>query len=413
MSAIPRVSPAGACETTRTARSPRGRGAATLPSRRVVRCTAAPLLWLVVSVAASAVAHAAEPAVPWASWRGDSRNTGVAQGPLPSKLAKRWVYATGGPVKSSAVLGHGRTYIGSDDGALHAIDLVTGKRAWAFQADGGIEAPPLIHGETIFVGSTGGTFYALGLDGKQRWKADAEGKVTGSAVAVVEAKSGRTLVLVGSHAGTLQAFDAASPKGKPVWKYSISDPINGGIGISAGRAIFGGCDGQLHVVSVADGKSLTSIDGGGIIASSVALDGNDAYFGTFHNEFLRVGIASGEVAWRFHDQEFQYYSSPALTDSAVVFGGQDQRLHALDRRSGKPLWELKAKGRVDSSPVVSGDRVVVGSHDGRLYLVELATGKLVDSFEVGGRISGTPAVGPKLVVVGTESNEVYAFGDAP
>lgn len=372
-------------------------------------------LWIAESAAAAeasaAPATKTSAAIPWPSWRGDARNTGLATGPLPSRLTKRWVYAAGGPVKSSAVLGHGRAYVGSDDGFLHAIDLATGKRAWVFQADGGIEAPPLIHGESIFVGSAGGTFYAVGLDGKQRWKADAEGKVTGAATVLDDPKTGRTLVLVGSHGGALLAFDAASTKGKPVWKFSISDPINGGLGASGNRVIFGGCDGILHVLTASDGKPIRAIDAGGVIASSVALDDNSAYFGTFHNEFLRVDVASGEVGWRFHDQDFQYYSSPALTETAVVFGGQDQRLHALDRKTGKALWELKTKGRVDSSPVVSGERVVVGSHDGRVYLVELATGKLVDAFETSGRVSATPAVGAGLVVVGTESNDVYAFGE--
>ncbi len=393
--------------------------AATPSVVRARYCLSAALLGIALWITASAAAAEASPApasqtsaaVPWPSWRGDARNTGIAVGPLPSKLTKRWVYAAGGPVKSSAVLGHGRAYVGSDDGLLHAIDLATGKRAWAFQADGGIEAPPLIHGETIFVGSAGGTFYAVGLDGKLRWKADADGKITGSAAVLDDPKARRTLVLVGSHGGALLAFDTASTKGKPVWKYSIPDPINGGVGISSGRAIFGGCDGILHVLAANDGKEIRAIDAGGVIASSVALDGNTAHFGTFHNEFLRVDVASGEVAWRFHDQEFQYYSSPALTETAVVFGGQDQRLRALDRKTGKALWELKTKGRVDSSPVVSGERVVVGSHDGRVYLVELATGKLVDAFETSGRVSATPAVGPGVVVVGTESNDVYAFGE--
>ncbi len=350
---------------------------------------------------------------PWPFSRGDLASSGVAKGPLPAKLTKLWIYKTGGPVKSSAVLGHGRAYIGSDDGFVHAIDLETGKRVWAFDAGSPVQAPPLIHGDAIFVGSTGGVFYALGRDGSVLWSAKTEDKVTGSATVALDPVSGRTLVLVGSHAGILQAFDVDKADGKPVWQYQITDPINGGVAISDGHAVFGGCDNQLHVVSIADGKPVRSVDVGGVIACSVALGGNDAYFGTFNDEFMRIDTVTGQVAWKFRDKEFKYYSSAAVTDSVVVFGGEDQLIHGLDRKTGKPRWEFRTKARVDSSPVVSGDRVVVGSHDGRLYLLELKTGKLVDAFEVGGRISGSPGVGPNLVVVGTESNDVYAFGKAP
>ncbi|MDX1565977.1 MAG: PQQ-binding-like beta-propeller repeat protein [Phycisphaeraceae bacterium] len=351
-----------------------------------------------------------KPDAPWPQFRGGASNRGLSPHPLPEKLSLRWSYKTGGPVQSSAVIAHGRAYIGAGDGKLHAINLASGKADWTYETEGDVEAPPLVHGDQIFIGATDGFFYALNRDGTLAWKAETNGKITGSAALVDDPQTQRTLVLVGSHAGILHAYDVGRSDGKPIWQYEISDPINGGIAVDEGRAVFGGCDGKLHVVSVADGKPVRSVDVGDIIACTAALAGEEAYFGTFSNEFIRADTRSGEVVWRYRDKPFKYLSSPAVTDRLVIFGGQDKQVHAVHRDTGKRAWVFKTRGRVDSSPVVAGERLVIGSYDGRLYLLETATGKKLDEYELGGRITGSAAVAPNLIVIGTESDEVLAFG---
>jgi outer membrane protein assembly factor BamB len=353
----------------------------------------------------------AKPTDPWPQFRGGSANLGVAAGPLPQKLTKLWVYKTDGGIRSSAVLAHGRAYVGSDDGFIHAIDLATGKKAWAFETEGKVEAPPLVHNNKILVGATDGIFYCLDRDGKLLWKAEVDDKITGSAAIVEDKKEKRTLVLVGSYAGILTAFDLEKADGKAVWTHEITDPINGGIAVSNGQAIFGGCDGQLHVVSALTGKPIRSVDVGDIVACTPALTKKYAYFGTFSGEFMQTSLADGAIGWRYKNDDFKFLASPAITKELAIFGGQDKLIHAVDLKTGERRWTFKTKGRVDSSPVVSGDRLVVGSYDGRIYLLDVKTGKKLGEYEVGGRISASPAVGKNMIVIGNDSDEVYALGD--
>lgn len=350
----------------------------------------------------------------WPQFRGGSENLGVASGPLPHQLKKLWVYKTDGPIKSSAVLAHGRAYVGSDDGFIHAIDLTTGKKAWVYETEGKVEAPPLVHNDKILVGATDAFFYCLDRDGKLIWKTEVDDKITGSAAVIKDEKNKRELVLVGSYAGILTAFDLNKGDGKPVWKHEISDPINGGITIANQQAIFGGCDGQLHVVSALTGKPIRSVDVGDIVACTPALADGFAFFGTFSGEFLQTDIDKGAVGWRYrNDENAKFVASPAITTELAIFGGQDKVIHAVDRKTGQKRWTFKTKGRVDSSPVVSGDRMVVGSYDGRLYLLDVKTGKKIDEYEIGGRISASPAVGKNLIVIGNESDEVIGIGERP
>ncbi|MBK7977839.1 MAG: PQQ-binding-like beta-propeller repeat protein [Deltaproteobacteria bacterium] len=356
---------------------------------------------------------ATSPATDWPRSRGDLANTGVAAGPLPAHLVQRWAYATGGPVKSSPVVASGRVYVGSDDGHLHAIDVATGQRVWAVDLGSPVAAPPVVEGELIVVGSTAGALHAVSRDGRLRWTAPVEGRVTGAATIVRDEPRHRTLALVGSHGGFLEAFEIDSQSATPAWRYALTDPVNGGVAIQDGHAIFGACDGQLHVVSLADGSAARVLDAGGIVAGTVAVAGPDAYFGTFNEEIVRASWKTGAITWRFHDQPFKFEGSPALTSELVLVGGQDKALHAVERATGRERWSFRTLAKVDGAPVVAGDRVVVGSFDGRLYVLDVATGEKRDSFEVGGRIGGAPAVVAGLVVVGTESNDVVALGDPP
>jgi len=146
---------------------------------------------------------------------------------------------------------------------------------------------------------------------------------------------------------------------------------------------------------------------------SAALAGGRAYVGHYENEFLCFDLEKGTNVWRYHDRAFPYFSSPAVTDRWVVFGGRDKRLHCVRRDDGSPVWMFATQGKVDSSPVVVGDKVVVGSDDGSLYVVGLENGKPLWTYEVGRPVSSSPAVVDGRIVVGGEDGRVYCFGPKP
>jgi outer membrane protein assembly factor BamB len=60
-------------------------------------------------------------------------------------------------------------------------------------------------------------------------------------------------------------------------------------------------------------------------------------------------------------------SSPAVTDTVIYFGGQDGHFYALDRATGRKLWDSPTGGKITSSPAVANGTIYVGSHDGKLY----------------------------------------------
>ncbi len=86
-------------------------------------------------------------------------------------------------------------------------------------------------------------------------------------------------------------------------------------------------------------------------------------------------------------------------------------MHALNPKSGEPLWQFTTKGRVDGSPVVAGKRVLFGSADGRIYGLDLQTGQKVWQYEAGGSFLASPAIAAGRMVIASDDGVIYCFGD--
>jgi outer membrane protein assembly factor BamB len=125
---------------------------------------------------------------------------------------------------------------------------------------------------------------------------------------------------------------------------------------------------------------------------------------------LRADANAGTIVWEYSQGDAPFFSSPAVGDDVVVFGGRDEQVHCVRRADGQQVWVFKTLGEVNSSPVLCGDKVVVGGDDGRLYVLRLADGKPVWSYEIGQPIVSSPAVAGGLIVVGSDDGYVYAFG---
>jgi len=351
-------------------------------------------------------AHAGD----WPMHRGNPQLQGCTDMPAPAKAALAWTFAAGKPIKGGAAIAGGRVFVGDDDGVVHAVEFATGKEIWKFKTESSIEATPLVLNDVVYEGSSDGFVYALeAATGKLKWKYETGDKVLGGANHAKNPNGEGEWLLIGSYDTNLHCVDAAT--GKVVWKHATDNYINGSPALfSTGEIVFGGCDSFIHVLQLADGKELRQIDSDAYIASSVAVREGFGYVGNYGNLVLAFDPKNGDVKWKYHDRNFPYFSSAAVTADRVVIGGRDKRLHCLERATGKEIWTLQARGEVDSSPVICGDAIVVGSADGRLYCANLADGKERWAYEVGAPVTASPAAADGLVIVGAEDGNLYAFG---
>jgi outer membrane protein assembly factor BamB len=344
----------------------------------------------------------------WPMFRGGQSLLGTAAGTLPDSLKLLWKFKTGAEIKSSPAINDGLVFIGSADANVYAINLENGRKVWAYPTGGSVEATPCIVDGSVFVGSSDSFLYALDANtGSLKFKYETGSQILGAANWTRSPDGQSIWILVGSYDNILYCMDSAN--GKLMWKYETDNYINGSPAVGEGIVAFGGCDAQIHVVSLTDGSEIKKIDTGSYIAASAAIFEGRIYVGNYDNVFISADIASGKILWKYTDADSPFFSSPAVNRDVIVLGCRDKRVHCIGRSNGKRIWTFQTLGEVDSSPVICGDKVIVGAEDGRFYMIRLSDGSRVWSYEIGQPVTSSPAIAKGMVIVGSDDGYLYAF----
>ena len=74
-------------------------------------------------------------------------------------------------------------------------------------------------------------------------------------------------------------------------------------------------------------------------------------------------------------------SSPAIGDDSTVYvGSSDNKVYALDEKTGKTKWTFPTGGWVYSSPAIGTDGTLyIGSNDNQVYALKTDSGGLANS----------------------------------
>lgn len=345
-----------------------------------------------------------KPGDTWPLFRGNALQTGTAAAALPEALELRWQFKTKDTIETAPAIAAGTVFVASMDHHLYALDLADGKEKWKYHA-GPFKAPPSVDGGAVYIGDADGKFHCVDrASGQPHWTYDVGTEITSGANFAADS------VLFGSGDEHLYCL---SRSGKQRWRFKIpGGPVFGSPAVMGERAFVAGCDKSLHVIDIAKGNALSAISLNGQTGSAAAGAGERLYLGTMANQVLAVDWKKTEVVWTFQaDRQPQpFYSSAALTDTLVIIGSRDKRVHALDRQTGKEVWSFATAGRVDSSPVVAGKRIYVGSLDGHLYVLDHDKGTELHKYKLDSAIFGSPAVAGNCLVIATLRGSVYCFG---
>jgi outer membrane protein assembly factor BamB len=338
----------------------------------------------------------------WLLFRGSPEQAGVSRSPVPGKFQVLWTFKTEDAIEGAVAVVGNMVYAASMDEHLYAIDLVTGKQKWKYKG-GPFKAPPAVRAGLVYVGDLDGLLHCVDrVKGTKKWTFESGAEAGG-------ANFHGDDVLFTSHDEHLYCV---SKDGTQRWKFKTDGPIYGSVSVAEGKTFLVGCDSKLHVIDIAKGKELHSVELGGQTAATAAVRGDVLYVGTMRNEVKAINWKKGEEVWTFKPgrKAQAFYSSAAVTDKYVVIGNRDNRVYCIDRKKGTTVWSFPTGNKVDSSPVIAGSRVVVGSLDGNLYVFDLASGKEVTKVTLDGPISAAPVVVSDKVLVGTQKGTLYCLG---
>jgi outer membrane protein assembly factor BamB len=329
--------------------------------------------------------------------------------------ALRWKFKTEGKIFSSPIIQDGIAYIGSEDSNLYAIHAFTGEFIWKFRTAGAVSSTPAVFNNIVYFTSYDGNCYAVdAITGNEIWKFKTAGEKKVGAKGlwtmkpadkymedlfdfflsspVVESNNEPT-VYFGSSDGNLYAVDAK--KGVLKWKFKTNGVIHSSPALYNGTLFFGSWDTYLYAVDARAGKEKWKFKTGeqpvmhlleGIQASPAVAD-STVYFGARDGFFYALNAGTGRMIWNYSADNSWVLTTAAIKDSVVYFGTSDTYLLlALDTKTGRKKYSMKANGYLYSSPAVAGHTAYFGDFTGNFYSLDLnSQGKDWQTFSTDGR----------------------------
>ncbi len=118
------------------------------------------------------------------------------------------------------------------------------------------------------------------------------------------------------------------------------------------------------------------------------------YFGARDGFFYALNATTGDSLWKYSAENSWVLTTAAVKDSTVYFGTSDTYLLlALDAKTGKKKYSMKAAGYLYSSPAIAGETAYFGDFTGNFYAMDLnSSGKSYQIFSTEGRKANAPRI---------------------
>ncbi len=302
----------------------------------------------------------------------------------------------------------GTVVVGTREGRVLAFSPA-GTPLWGFDAAGGFWAAPTIDGDTVYAGSQDGRLYAIDLvTGKERWRYEAQGEEIGSSPVLVNgvayfASLQDTVFAVDAKTGAWRWHHRREPTGKFTIRGAAGPTVASGV-VYAAYA-----DGTVAALDAANGSvkwernvapkgDFTDID------STPQLSGGRVYVGAYSGAVLALDAATGKVVWEVKAPGASRVLAAGGTVYAVALG----QVLALSPRDGSQLWSVPLGGTPAGDPVLVGNRLLVPNAAALLWL-DPASGRKLRVFDPGTGVSARPAVAGRRMYVVSNGGELLAL----
>jgi outer membrane protein assembly factor BamB len=316
----------------------------------------------------------------------------------------RWTLDVGAPIALTPAVSGDRVVLGTLGGKVLGVDA--GRIAWTFDARDRVYGSPLIVGDVAWVGVDGGSLVSLGVrDGKPRARATTKGDADGApaplgdgvvfcAAREVIALDGRGRerwtwkgkrkhlappaitddgdVIVAGQDDRVTRLDGRD--GTVKWRVDVGADADGGPSIADDGTIYVGTDGgEVIALEPLRGGVKWRRDVGGFVRGGITMarDGS-VIVGTHGPKPAIVALDPfGGVRFRVAvpgtgAKEQGVHGGPIEdAEGTLVFGGQDDRVVALDRDGGT-RWALKVDGDVDGTIALAEGVLYVATYGGSL-----------------------------------------------
>ena len=250
----------------------------------------------------------------------------------------RFAFSTDAPSRTGLVLLEDGVLVGNEAGRLVRLD-VQGRPRWRVELEREIAASPTVSGESVLVGTVGGTLACLTLsEGAERWR------LTGQPAVLTPLVSDAERVYVVAPDGGVRAV--AVDSGEERWRRPLPPktprpesgrPLPRPL-LTGGLLVVALGDAGLFALSPTDGTVRWRHPVAQVLGLEARADGT-LYLSTRQGEVLALGLATGEVRWRWRHAT-TLTSPPSLARERLWVGSSDPLLLSLAPEDGRELSRL-------------------------------------------------------------------------
>ncbi|MFT3780561.1 MAG: PQQ-binding-like beta-propeller repeat protein [Nibricoccus sp.] len=336
-----------------------------------------------------------------------------------------WKFSTGRDVTAPPIVDHGVVYCGSTNGQFFAIDAASGQPLWKFAVPFPISTRAAVAGELVCFESAN-TLYALDRStGREKWHFVAKPYRPIASMDLTDYHRSSPVVAdgvvyFGDDWGNLNGVSLS--EGSLLFQYTTESarPIRSTPAIKDGLVCFGDWEGDVYAVSLAEKKLRWKFRHEnvrhyyGAVVSDFVIQNGVVYFGSQHDTFAPLDLATGKPVWSYTDPNKTYLpASPLLVGDNVVTATTIFTNSVLCLNQGKLVWAFQGEGIFFTCPVTDGKTLVVNSSNfgktGFLYLLDVASGSLISKLPIEKASPSAPALSDGKIYLGAGDGCVYAL----
>jgi outer membrane protein assembly factor BamB len=270
-----------------------------------------------------------------------------------------WYEPLDGPIEGGVKAGSERIFVGTTAQGLYALDpkLPGKKTVWRYEAGERISGTPGLSadGETVYIGTHDRMLHAMRAStGDGLWKREIPADVRVEPIAV------EGMVIVACTDGTILALKGGRPEDE-VWKFRI-DGQPGPMTLE-GALFVSGSDNTLFAIDPQKGTKLWSRVLPSNVTGRVACVSGTVCAAVREGKVHFLNASTGATLWTYEAQSV-IQGGVSVAGSLVLFGTDDQFVHAFDLSLRSLAWRLKVKGKVKLAPVPGKGAAYVATDEG-------------------------------------------------
>jgi outer membrane protein assembly factor BamB len=204
--------------------------------------------------------------------------------------------------------------------------------------------------------------------------------------------------------------------------FSISWRFKGGHLLEYSPILVGGQliginnNGLAFAIKIRTGKARWKRQVASLNASAPAYSDGMIYLSNLEpGQVLGLAAYDGHQVWK-HPLPGRSESSPLVVGNKVIVGCECNTIYALNKKTGKTIWERHVNGAVKAAPAYSDGIVYVGDYGGEMTAIHVSdgsikwqTGSQGTSFGRTGQFYATAAVAFGRVYAGNTDGRMYSF----